>query len=424
MLEIILKVLKKNNIDEYIITETEKDGVELYLIKKDLDMNRKKDTTIYTLTVFRKIKDGEEVLKGDSTVIIYPSMDEGEIEEIIKSTYYAASFVKNKVYEIPKGYSGEIVVKKNKLSDLSLDEIALRTKNALYKYDNFEKGFINSAEIFVTKVKKRIITSKGADASYEKCSINGEFITQWVENQDVEIYNSFSYEDLEEEELSLKAKEAIENTGYRDKSQKAPKTGNYDVILSGDNVQTIFSYYLDNSLTSMVYQKYSKFNVGDNIQGNEIKGDKIGITITSSVPFSNEGIELKNHVLIEDGVLKTLYGSYKFAEYLGLEPIGDHDGAIVNGGKTSFEEMFKDGNLKILRFSDFQMDTLTGDFYGEIRLALLKQGNNIIPLTGGSMSANIKDVQENIILSKELQRDGAFTLPLGIKFSNVKISGI
>lgn len=424
MLELILGVLKKNHIDEYIVTEIEKESVELYLIKKELDMNRKKNITNYEVTVFKKIKYGGEEFKGDSSITIYPSMNESEIGEAIKDAYYAASFVKNKMYKLPNGYNGVKIIKESKLSNLSLEDIALKTKNALYKYDNFEKGFINSSEIFVTKINKRVVTSNGTDASYEKCSINGEFITQWIENQDVEIYNSFSYEDLEEEELALKAKEAIINTGYRDKSDNVPKTDSYDVILSGDNVQTFFSFYLDNSLTSMVYQKYSKFKVGDNVQGKEIKGDKIGITLTSSVPFSNEGIELKDRILIEDGILKTLYGSYKFADYLGLEPIGNHDGARINGGKISVNDMFKDGNLKILRFSDFQMDTLTGDFFGEIRLALLKSGDKIIPLTGGSMSANVKDIQGDLLLSKELQKDGAFEMPIGIKLRNVKISGI
>lgn len=424
MLELILSVLRKNNIDEYIVNEIEEESVELYLIKKELDMNRKKNITLYEVTVFKEIKDGDNSFKGDSSVTIYPSMDETDIDEVIKSAYYATSFVKNKMYNLPVGYNGEKVIKENKLLDLSLEDIAIKTKNALYKYDNFEKGFINSSEIFVTKINKRIVTSNGADASYEKCSINGEFITQWIENQDVEIYNSFSYEELEEEELALKAKDAIINTGYRDKSEKAPKTGSYDVILSGDEIKTFFSFYLDNALTSMVYQKYSKFKIGDNVQGEEIKGDKIIITLTSSVPFSNEGIELKDRILIEDGLLKNLYGSYKFADYLGLEPIGNHDGAVINGGNTNIENMFNEGDLKILRFSDFQMDSLTGDFFGEIRLALLKTDDKIITLTGGSMSANIKDVQGDLILSKELQKDGAFKMPKSIKLKNIKISGI
>lgn len=424
MLDLILSVLKENNIKEYIVSKTIKESVELYLIKKDLDMNRKKNITQYEVNLFKEFSEGGITYKGDSKIKIYESMDKKEIEEAIKGASYAAAFVKNKTYKLPKGYFGEKKVKESNLLNLSLEDIALKVKNALYKYDNFEKGFINSSEIFVTKIDKRIVSSNGTDASYVKCSINGEFITQWIGNQDVEIYNSFNYDELLEEDLALKAKEAIINTGYRAQSENAPKNGVYDVILVEDSVKEFFKYYSENALTEMVYQKYSSFNVNDNVQGKEIKGDKLNITLTSSVPFSNEGIELKDRVLIEDGVLKTFYGSSKFADYLGVEPIGDYEAVKIKGGKTSEDDMFEENNLKILRFSDFQMDSLTGDFSGEIRLALLKSGNKIIPLTGGSLSANIKDVQGELSLSKDLQVDGANEMPSQIKLKNIKIAGM
>lgn len=424
MIDIILSVLKENNINEYIVSKTIEESIELYLIKKDLDMNRKKNITQYEVKLFKEFSEGDIRYKGDSRIKIYESMDKHEIEEVIKSASYAASFVKNKIYKLPKGYFGEKKIKESKLLNLSLEDIALKVKNALYKYDNFEKGFINSSEIFVTKIDKRIISSNGTDASYIRCSINGEFITQWIEKQDVEIYNSFNYDELLEEDLALKAKEAIIITGYRARSENAPKNGIYYVILVEDSVKEFFKYYSENALTEMVYQKYSNFNVNDKVQGRKIKGDKLNITLTSIVPFSNEGIELKDRVLIEDGVLKTFYGSYKFADYLGVEPVGDYKAVKIKGGKTSEDDMFEENNLKILRFSDFQMDTLTGDFSGEIRLALLKCGDKFIPLTGGSLSANIKDVQEKLSLSKELQEDGANEMPSQIKLKNVKIAGL
>ena len=72
MLDLILKVLKNNNIDEYIINETKKEAYELYMIKKAVDMDRRKNITIYTVTVF---KDNGNDLKGSSVVKVYPSME-------------------------------------------------------------------------------------------------------------------------------------------------------------------------------------------------------------------------------------------------------------------------------------------------------------------------------------------------------------
>lgn len=420
MLDLILKVLKNNNIDEYIINETKKEVYELYMIKKAIDMDRRKNITIYTVTVF---KDNGNDLKGSSVVKVYPSMDEKEIDEVLKDAYYAAGFVKNKSYNLPKGYKGEKVYDKSSLSNMSLEETAYKVKEALYKYDNFEHGWINSSEIFVSKVDERIVTSNDVDASYEKYSIEGEFITQWVENSDVEIFSMFSYDELKEEELALMAKEAIINAGYRDKSKEAPVTGKYDVILCDSSVHEFFEYYLTNSRTDMIYQKYSNFKLGENVQGTDIKGDKVSIQLKSSVPFSKEGIVLKDKKLIEDGVLKAIHGPYNFAEYLGIEPIGNFDGAVIQGGNTSEKDMFVDGTLKIIRFSDFQMDGITGDCFGEIRLALLKKGDEIIPVTGGSVTINIKDVKDEMLFSKETEDDRGVIIPKCIKFKNINVAG-
>ena len=230
MLDSILDVLEKNNIREYIITENKRESVGLYFIKKDLDMNRKKYIVIYKVRVFNSFSKGGKKYKGDSIVTIYPSMNINEIDEIIKGAYFEASFGTNKSYKIPSGYIGEEVIVESKFQNYSLEEAALIIRGALYKNDIFEKGFINSSEIFVHRDEKRIINSRGADAAYIKYKTDGEFITQWIENNDVEIYNSFNFNDMELEELASRVKNAIIYTGYRDKAKNPPKTGIYNVV--------------------------------------------------------------------------------------------------------------------------------------------------------------------------------------------------
>jgi len=423
MLDVILKELKNNNIEEYIITENQLEAVELYFIKKELEMSRKKKLKDYTVRVFKSFSENGTGYKGDATVTIHSSMNEEEIKEIIKTTYFSASFVKNKIYSLPDGFSGEVEEKENNISKATLEEIAIEVKNSLYKYDNLDKGFINSAEIFIEKSDKRIISSKGTNVSFLKYNVSGEFITQWVENQDVEIYNHFSYDNLPGEELSLKVKESLITTKYRDKSTEALKSGKYNLILSEDSVSEIIKYYISQSKTAFVYNKYSDFKVGDLLQGNKVKGDKLNLILTSTVPVDDNGIRLLDRVLLEDGVLKTLHGNFKFADYLNIPKTGDYNCAILKGGTKGIDEMLQNGDIHIFRFSDFQMDPLTGDFGGEIRLALLKKGDQLIPFTGGSLSANIKELQSDITLSKELYKNDSYTTPKAIKFKGVQISG-
>ncbi|WP_195263058.1 MULTISPECIES: metallopeptidase TldD-related protein [unclassified Clostridium] len=423
MINLIKELLKKHNIEEYIVSETEFEDVELYFIKDSLDMKRSKHLLNYSVKIFNNFDENGEKFKGETTLTIYPSMTKEEIDKAIEEGYYIASLVKNKYYDLPKGNKNEKILIESKLSESTLEENAIKLEKALFKNNNIDKGFINSAEIFVEKVRKKIVGSNGTDIEYTKYSTNGEYVTQWIDKEDVELYNSFSYNDLEEDELSLKVKESIINTGYREKSLNPPKTDFYNVILSGEEVKTLLSYYLENSEASMIYQGYSNFKINSSVQGKDVKGDKINIKLTSSVPFSNEGVKLIDRTLIDNCELKSIYGSSRFMNYLRLEPIGEYDGAIISEGNTPFNDMIKNGDLHIIKFSDFQMDSLTGDFFGEIRLALLKDGDNIIPLTGGSLSANIKDVQGDFILSKEVQNLESYKLPLAIKLNGVEVSG-
>lgn len=423
MLDIILKELKNNNIEEYIITENQLEAVELYFIKKDLEMSRSRKLKDYTVRIFKDFSENKIEYKGDSTVTIHSFTNQEEIKKIIKEASFSASFVKNKTYSLPDGFSGELQKKENNISKVTLEESAIEVKNSLYKYDNLDKGFINSAEIFIEKNNKKIISSKGANISFVIYNVSGEFITQWVENQDVEIYNNFSYDDLPGEELSLKVKESLITTKYRDESTEALKSGKYNLILSEDSVSEITNYYISQSKTSFVYNKYSNFKVYDSLQGKEVKGDKLNLCLTSNVPVDNNGIRLEDRVLLEDGVLKTLHGNFKFADYLNVPKTGDYNCAILKGGTKGIDEMVQDGDIHILRFSDFQMNPLTGDFGGEIRLALLKKQGQLIPFTGGSLSANIKELQNDITLSKELYKNASYITPKAIKFKGVQISG-
>ena len=118
---------------------------------------------------------------------------------------------------------------------------------------------------------------------------------------------------------------ASDHRGYKLKKEliNELKKENYEIIDYGTD-----------SEESTDYPDYA-FKLGENVQGTDIKGDKVSIELKSSVPFSKEGIVLKDTKLIEDGVLKAIHGPYNFAEYLGIEPIGSFDGAIVQGGNTS-----------------------------------------------------------------------------------------
>ena len=424
MVEKILSALKKLKAETYKINITKIKSEELFFIRKKLDMNRKKDVTKYEVTLYKDFKENEIKFRGESTVDIYPTMNDEEILEELKGGLYAASFVKNEYYPLPKSEGANTIDKSYLNKDLNLEETALKVKNALYKYDHYDNGGINSTEIFVQKIENRIINSEGIDVSFSKLGLEIEYVVDWTENgEEVEIYNKDNYDELNENTIAESVREAIEVVKSRAKAKSSVKTGKYDVILNKEAVQTFFEYYQYKANARSIYTKGSKFKIGDSIQGVNIIEDKINVSLEGTNPYDNDGVRLNKTNIIDDGILKNYYGNFRYSSYLEIKPTGNLNKLIVNSGNTTIEEMKKQPHLDLLAFSAFDMDPSLGNFCGEIRLGFYYDGENTIPITGGSISGNVKDVQGNMILSKEVFETSKFVGPKSIKLKGVTVAG-
>ncbi len=419
----ILSALKQNNISTYLINEDIQESVEVFFIKKHLDMRREKEVHHYTLTVYKDFEKEGTKMRGSSTVGIYAGMTDEEIAATVKDAYFAASFVNNLYYELPSGKKEDCVILDSSLASGTLADAAGTMTEALFAEDTFEDTFINSAELFVEKTVNRIINSNGVNVSYEKYLVKGEYVVQCVTPQDVETYQDFAYENLDTQSLKDKVKQTLEITKARAQATTTPAAGEYTVILSGKHVGVICEYYLSHANTSMIYPKYSNYAIGNNIQGQDVTGELLNITLKAKAPYSNEGIPMIDRPLITDGVLQNIYGNSRFAYYLGIEPTGDYRSIALPSGTKTFEEMKSGKYLYVLNFSDFQMDDFSGHFAGEIRLALLCDGENVIPVTGGSINGNLLEAQKNLTFSKEMQKEIDFEGPYAVRLENVSVAG-
>ena len=113
----------------------------------------------------------------------------------------------------------------------------------------------------------------------------------------------------------------------------------------------------------------------------------------------------------------------RFAYYYDLKPTGGLRNIVVKGGQYTEKELRKAPYLEVLSFSAFQMDAMTGFFGGEFRLAIYHDGEKEIPVTQGAVSANLKDVQKEMFLSKETVNSANVVTPKIIKFNKMTIAG-
>ena len=409
----ILDLLNKAGIEEYRITFFTERTAELFFVKKQLDTRRIKDVAKYLVTVFRIEEKGGEKLKGAIDVMVLSSMSDDEIVKAFKDAYFAAQFALNPYYDAPKPVTAAPAFKTGRLAELAPEKAAGLMAEALFAADNAEGAFINSAEVFISKKTMRIVTSTGTDVSWTDAKASGEYVVQAKEPEDVEMYRQFAYTELETEELTRQVKEQLTFIHDRARAERILKSGNYDLILTGENTAEVLSFY----------PGYSRWAVGDDVQG-EAAGEKMELTLRAKAPYSGEGIPMIDRKLLDKGELKLAHGGARFCGYLGLEPTGDYDSfSCDNAGSMSFEEMKKRPCLWAVTFSDFQMDAFSGHFGGEIRLAYLIDGEKAIPVTGGSVNGSLLEAQKDIVFSTDRFKSEHYSGPYAMMLRGVAVAG-
>ncbi|MBQ6678808.1 MAG: hypothetical protein IJM76_02180 [Lachnospiraceae bacterium] len=421
-MENIINALKKLEIAHYTIREVKESSAELFFIKKQLDMRRMKDVTKDYVTVYRDFEAGEMKMRGSSLALISPGMTDAEIEEAVAAAYEAALSAGNPYYELYAGETEEIREEASGFSGKSLSEIAACFSDAIFAADTRTDAFLNSAELFVTETEVRFCSSEGFSNGYRKCGVKGEYVVQCKEPQDVEQFFQFEYKDMDTAALTEKVKGSLSAVYDRARAAKSPKAGTYDIVLSGTNVAELLLFYLFRSNAGPIFAGYFDSKPGSALQGEEIKGEKLNMTLVPAAPFSDEGVPMKELPLLKDGVLQNIHGSVRFCRYMKIEPTGDFRAGKVDNGTVPFEEM-KKGCLYPVSFSDFQMNPITGQFGGEMRLAYYYGEDGVEILTGGSINGSLLEKQGDLTFSLERYTDASYSGPFAVKINGVAVSG-
>jgi len=425
MIERIKSALQKCGIDAWRINESEEETAELFFVRRRLDTRRVKDVHKYEVTVFdRNIADpqGGEPRCGFTSVQVIASMDDAQLEEALRDAFYAAQFAANPAYAPADPVQAPPVEKTGPLAELPLAESAGKMAKALFAPDTHEDAFVNSAELFVHRYRYHILSSEGTGVSYTSASVKGEFVVQCKQPEDVEIYNRFSYDELDEKALSDKVAEALTFVRDRAKAQRVLKSGTYDLILSGDAVGEVLSYYQSRSSAAAVYAGYSTWKTGEDVQG-ETEGERLELTLRAMDPYSVEGIPMEDLPLLREGKLEAYHGPNRFCRYLNVKPTGMYRKLFCANGSAPFVGMKKSPCLWAVTFSDFQMDSMSGRFGGEIRLAYLIDGDKVIPVTGGSVNASLLEAQKNLIFSTERYTGDGYEGPYAMRLTGVSVAG-
>jgi PmbA protein len=424
--------MNHKEISGYKINETQVQSNELFFVKKNVDMDRAKSVHHFNVTVYVDFIEGDKSYKGSSSTSIHPTMNDAEIENAIREAAFAAGFVKNPYYPLVNPETCDTVLPESNFSKESLPYWMNEITKAIYRNDIYEKGGINSCEIFLDKIITRIVNSEGVDITKEGYRCMVEFITTWKEEgEEIELYRCIDCSDFDAELLADEVKNMINICKEKAIAGNTPALESSTVILTREAVKDFFAYYYSKSNASSVYNQSSTWKVGDMIQGEEVKGDRITLTLdpfmknsTNSETYDLEGFPVKQIKIIDGGELKQYAADTRYAHYLEVPATGNIGNVVIESGCKTVEELKKEPHLMTAAFSDFTVDTFTGDFCGEIRLAWYYDGKTTVPVTGGSITGNIAALCHELYLSKERQKDNNFEGPEMVMLKNVTVAGV
>lgn len=447
--ERIGRVLAKiPRVHAWLVHQRSVESVELFFIGRRLDMHRGKQVRRIDLTVYHDFQEDERELRGSFSLQIHPTMDRPELLRQVDRGIEAARYVRNPRYPLVTpamlsarpGRPGEPPAGRSAAEPPTAPspaaaaypcgsiEAAIRS---LFREDLFAEGRINSAELFLQRTDHVLLNSEGLDVQFRQDQGALEVVTHWRgPGEEVELIGQVRFPGEPGDILARTVREQLEASRDRAQARPTPARTGLPILLSGEPVREFLEYYRAQTSAENVYKQVSSAQVGRPIQQPAEEADALTLSLDpwmpespDSAPFDPDGYPLAPVNLIEGGVVRRLWGSLRFSSYLGIPPTGLVPNVRIEPGRRTLEELRRAPHLELQYFSDFQCDTTTGDFGGEIRLGYLFDGDRRMPVSGGSIGGNVLEVQRSMLLSREIQQKESFRGPRAVLLSGVSISG-
>lgn len=425
MLDTIKKKLAALSCDAWELTEITKRGWEFYFIRHQLDQNRVVEVKTYNVKVYKSVEGGKFL--GSASGVIPPTASEQEIDERLSSLLYQAGLVKNPYYTL----TDTPVSVPDKTAAVDVERIAEDFVRAIRGVEETAGEDINSYEIFVSELMRHTLNSRGVEYTCTYPSSTVELVVNARrDGHEIEMYRLFDSGTCDAKKLQTDIADVMRYGRDRLTAVPTPKLGTAAVVFSTADAVSIYDYFVDRMSAGMKYQKMSDWELGKEVVPGA-KGDRITVEALSTLPNSSEdfpvdeeGAVIRDRFLIRDGVAENFYGSRQFSEYLGLR-----DSSIVHnvrfaGGKGSAAEVRSGDYLEVVEFSAFEVDSVSGDIAGEIRVGYWHHGGGTTVVTGGSVSGNMLEAAKNMAFSRETAQYDTHVIPAVTRLEGLRVTGV
>ncbi|MBR4459680.1 MAG: TldD/PmbA family protein [Clostridia bacterium] len=411
--------------DAWSVTERTEEGWEFYLIRGRLDQHRARQTRTFSVTLYAAQEDGKYL--GSANAPIAPTATPEEAARILADLRLRAAYVRNPFYTLvrPDGRPAEPAPAPDTAAIARDFLVTLRDLPQTADAD------LNSAEVFVTSVRERLVNSEGVD-------VTGVWPSGMVEavvnarrdGHEVELYRMLRSGSCDAEGLRRQLGDALRFSRDRLGAVPTPALGKTTVLFSTDAACQIYGWFIDRMSTGMRYRRISDWEPGKPVVDGA-QGDLVTVETLPALPnasrtcaFDAEGARIEPFTVIDKGIAARSWGGRQFSCYLGLEDSCVPNCFAVTGGSMDAEELRAGDHLEIVEFSDFQVDPFNGDIAGEIRLGYLRRGGETTVVTGGSVSGSMAEFAKSMRMSRETVQYDTLSVPAVTALYGVTVAGV
>ncbi len=450
---------------------------ERYYIADRAEQARAVDDLSYTLTVYVDSTRSDTKFRGEATISLQPSLSAAECTGKIRQAVVAASKSRNSWFALPEPSAPKVVLPVSRFEALSTaDQVEVARAAFFSAVAKFEgSARINALELFITRENRRLLNSRGIDYSSVVWRGYSEFVVEADSpSGTVELFDDIEFSEPDTARLASSIAARLAQVRDRARASPMPQLRDLPVILRGKEAEDAFAWFYGNARTETVYSKSSAFEIGKSVQGGapqnadegvgagaagnsaesgagagtsagsaesapgagtpatpralvadplELWAEPVIEGLPASAAFDPDGFPLERTEIIARGILKTLTGSVRHADWLGLQRKGAFPLFSVSPGSIRLEDMHASPYLEPVMFSDFQLDPVTGDFGAEIRLAYYFDGKNVTPVSGGSISGSLSSLSASMRRSVETEVASRSRCPVALMLTGVTITG-
>lgn len=428
----------RSGLADWKISETRKAGSECFLVGNRPDLSRSVETRDYKVTVYVDQGQGDAKTRGDATVSVHPTMSDTEAMALVDRAVFAASKSRNPWYPLPEPVTDAATLPPSGFEGRAPESWMGELRAALYRNDDRRIGDgarINSLELFLDRIERRVLNSRGVDVAWSSWRGYSEFTVEAEGPRGgVELTDMLSFSEPDLERLASAIARRLEAVRDRAAARPTPALAELPLILAEKEAEEILRWFFANLDASRIYSKTSPLAIGASVHGDSAAAgayDPLSITAEpglpgapGSSPYDADGFALSQKKCAAGGIAQAFHGTTRYAHYLGIPPAGAYSLFSVGPGSIPAADMRAAPSLEVAFFSDFNVDPDSGDFGGEIRLAYWNDGAHRVPISGGSVTGSVLENRGIIRLSREIAFTDAMRGPEAVLLPKVSVTGV